>query len=98
MLTPRIGRCIDLAHATITQLEELTDACLPATFGVNQEDVYDENYRKAGKLDTANFEVKVNLELSGIVDIIKYDLLEGRESTRSISTELYKLNVYGAWL
>ena len=73
----------------------MTSACLPATFGVNQEDVYDEKYRKAGKLDSTDFATKVDLERSGLMDAIRYDLLEGREGTRPIWAELYKLNVYG---
>ena len=44
-------RHINLASATHDELEQLTQACVPATFGVNEKDVLDETYRKAGKLD-----------------------------------------------
>ena len=35
-------RFINFAHPTDAQLENLVNACRPATFGMNQEDVYDE--------------------------------------------------------
>jgi hypothetical protein len=35
--------------------KHLSDACQPATFGVNKEDVLDESYRKAGKMDVTDF-------------------------------------------
>jgi hypothetical protein len=76
-------------------LENLARACNPATFGVNQKDVLDESYRKAGKLDIENFASKFKLEKSGIMTVIRAALLEGHDSNRPIEAELYKLNVYG---
>ncbi|KAF5374125.1 hypothetical protein D9615_008850 [Tricholomella constricta] len=43
---------IDLSQATESKLEALSAACEPATFGLDQLDVLDESYRKAGKMDT----------------------------------------------
>lgn len=76
-------------------LRSRTRACDPTTFGVNQKDVSDESYRKAGKLDIENFASKFKLEKSGIMTVIRAALLEGHDSNRPIEAELYKLNVYG---
>lgn len=92
-----IHRRINLSQASEAQLQHLSQACDPATFGVNQQDVLDESYRKAGKLDLANFATKFNLERSGLMDIIRAELLQGHNHTKRINAELYKLNVYGAF-
>jgi hypothetical protein len=86
---------IDLSKATVPQLEQLSKACDPATFGVDQKDVLDESYRKAGKLDTAHFAQKFSLGRSGLINAINSDLLEGHDENKMIEAELYKLNVYG---
>lgn len=77
-------------------MEQLSNACQPATFGVNQKDVYDESYRKAGKLDEENFASKFILQNSGLLDIVRSELLEG-QNNKAITAELYKLNVYGEY-
>ena len=86
---------IDLSNASEVELEHLSAACQPATFGVNQEDVLDESYRKAGKMDVTDFSPKFNLADSSLMDVVRSELLEGHESNKAIKTELYKLNVYG---
>jgi len=48
-------RWLDLLNATETQLESLTKACAPATFGADNKDVMDLSYRKAGKMDVTDF-------------------------------------------
>ncbi|KAL4249500.1 hypothetical protein ABKN59_007217 [Abortiporus biennis] len=88
-------RRIDFDEITDAQIEELSNACDPATFGVNQEDVLDESYRKAGKMNSNNFSINFNPYNSEVVDIIRNTLLEGPNADRSIRAELYKLNVYG---
>ncbi|TFK70194.1 hypothetical protein BDN72DRAFT_870443 [Pluteus cervinus] len=85
---------LTFTSATASQLQDLTDACLPATFGRDKEDVYDESYRKARKLDLDDFAAKFDPHAAGIVDIIREGLLEGLNQTRRIKVELYKLNVY----
>jgi hypothetical protein len=82
--------------ASDSDLEHLSNACQPATFGVNQQDVYDETYRKAGKMDATAFASKFNLERSGLLDGIRAHMLEGHNDKKTIVAELYKLNVYGA--
>ncbi|KDQ65043.1 hypothetical protein JAAARDRAFT_75422 [Jaapia argillacea MUCL 33604] len=89
------SRFINLSKATVEQLELLSDACQPATFGVDQQDVLDETYRKAGKMDSSNFATKFSPEAAGLVDLVRSELLEGCEGSKPIIAELYKLNVYG---
>ena len=92
------SRYIDFSNATGPQLELLFQACDPATFGVDKKDVIDESYRKAGKIDVANFATKFNVERSGILELIRNELLEGGGAKKGINVELYKLNVYGEHL
>ena len=87
-------RHINLANATLDELEQLTQACDPASFGVNEKEVLDETYRKAGKMDTERFALVLDLPQTDLITIIRDYLLEGRESTNSITAKLHKLNVY----
>lgn len=77
------------------QLEQLAQACQPATYGVPQQDVLDESYRKAGKLDAVNFSTNFNPNstASGIMEAIRSLLLKDPKS--SVQVKLHKLNVYG---
>jgi hypothetical protein len=88
-------RYINFANATPDELEQLTQACEPASFGVNKDDVLDETYRKAGKLDTECFAPLLDPVRTDLSKIIRGYLLEGTQSTKEIKIELYKLNVYG---
>lgn len=90
-------RRVDLVNASESDLERLAKACDPATFGRNHEDVLDDSYRKAGKLDETHFSTKLDVERDGFMEVIRYGLLEGMESQRPIRVELYKLNVYGGY-
>jgi hypothetical protein len=87
-------RHINLANATPEKLEQLAQACEPASFGLKQECVLDETYRKAGKMDSESFCSALDLSHTDLVNIIRGYLLEGTQSTNNIKTELYKLNVY----
>ncbi|KAG5636142.1 hypothetical protein H0H81_008998 [Sphagnurus paluster] len=86
---------VDLSRATVDDLQTLSDACEPATFGLGQRDVLDEDYRKAGKMDKNNFSINLDLVQMGIVDRIRVQLLEGADEKKYVKAELYKLNVYG---
>ena len=86
---------IDLSQATESELVNLSNFCEAATFGVNQKDVLDESYRKARKLDVANFSTKFELHKSDIMCVVRAALLEGHDGNRPVEAELYKLNVYG---
>ncbi|KAL1708448.1 hypothetical protein EV121DRAFT_287571 [Schizophyllum commune] len=89
-------RCIDLANASEADLQALSDACQPATFGLNNTDVYDESYRLARKMDTKDFATKFDPEDCGLLDLIADDFLDcGSDVKSRVICELYKLNVYG---
>ncbi|KAF7288963.1 Fe2OG dioxygenase domain-containing protein [Mycena indigotica] len=93
----RDARSLTFGATTEEQLEELAKACTPATFGLGTEDVLDESYRKAGKLDIADFASSLDLGTLRLVEAISPDLLDGRDDVgeKGIRAELYKLNVYG---
>ncbi|KAG5651453.1 hypothetical protein H0H81_008589 [Sphagnurus paluster] len=86
---------LDLSQANHEGLKALSEACEPATFGLGERDVLDEEYRKAGKMDTSNFATKFDLTQLGILDRIRAQLLEGENEEKYVKAELYKLNVYG---
>ncbi|KAI6039890.1 hypothetical protein EDC04DRAFT_2879509 [Pisolithus marmoratus] len=86
---------LDLSNSTPEELNRLADACDPATLGINKEDVYDESYRKAGKLDIKDFGTPFNVGSIGLIDVVRNALLEGNNEKRGIRVEMYKLNVYG---
>ncbi|KAF5025641.1 hypothetical protein F66182_2247 [Fusarium sp. NRRL 66182] len=69
--------------------------CAPATFGLGDKEVLDEEYRKAGKLDNDRFCSSFNPYEHGIVDTINQVLAQGGHSDArglGIKAELYKLN------
>ena len=84
-----------------SMLSRLLHHCEPATFGVGGQDVLDESYRKAAKLDTSNFSTNFHPHDCGIVDSIQQILLpstiKGGQSVgigpQGVRAELYKLNV-----
>lgn len=76
--------------------QQLLHDCRPATFGRGGEDVYDESYRRAGKLDASQFSTSFDIHESGILNEVARWLLPGVSTPTnscSISAELYKLNV-----
>ncbi|KAF7288759.1 Fe2OG dioxygenase domain-containing protein [Mycena indigotica] len=84
---------LNFGEATEAQLQDLAAACQPATFGRGTEDVLDEGYRKAGKLDCGDFAASLDIGTLNILEEITPDLLDGRGDA-VITAELYKLNVY----
>ena len=89
---------INLSAASPAQLQHLADTCAPATFGVAGEDVYDETYRRAGKLDKKDFSIGFDASRSSLVDVIRAELLvenPNKVKSEDLNVELYKLNVYG---
>jgi len=98
LLTFFSNRHVNLASATHDEVEQLTQACEPASFGVNKEDVLDETYRKAGRIDTERFAPLLDPPVhTDLLKIIRGYLLEGTQSINNIKAELYKLNVYGMY-
>ena len=57
--------------------------------------MFDENYRKAGKLDVEHFAAIFDPERCGLMNKLRCLLLEGHDETTGVRSELYKLNVYG---
>jgi hypothetical protein len=94
----RSQRHVNFTNATSDELEQLAQACQPATFGRNDEDVMDETYRKAGKMDSELFSTPLVYEYTDVVKIVRDRLLDGTDSLRKLKIELYKLNVYGTCL
>ncbi|KAG6831031.1 hypothetical protein H0H87_006520 [Tephrocybe sp. NHM501043] len=86
---------LNLSDAAEHELEALAHACMPATFGRNNEDVLDESYRKAGKLDIDDFSTKLSIECIGLTNRICAQLLDCADDDKTIKAEMYKLNVYG---
>jgi hypothetical protein len=80
--------------ATPQEIEQLAQACQPAAFGLNKEEVMDETYRKAGKMDIDCFSTLLTPDHTDLIKIVRNYLLEGADSSRQIKVELYKLTVY----
>ncbi|KAJ7643435.1 hypothetical protein DFH06DRAFT_1301333 [Mycena polygramma] len=93
----RNARYIDFGNATEEHVVQLAAACQKATFGMDQTDVLDESYRKAGKKDRGQFAARLDVVASGILDAITPDILDGQkdDSDKVLRAEMYKLNVYG---
>jgi hypothetical protein len=96
-VTRFVLRFIDFGNAQEECLIELAAACQKATFGLDQTDVLDETYRKAGKLDLDQFSAQLDVVGSGLMDAIAPDILDGQDADAdtALVAELYKLNVYG---
>jgi hypothetical protein len=76
-------------------LQSLLSYCEPAIFGRNGQNILDESYRRATKLDTTEFVTDFSPYEAGIMDIVTQLLLPGVDPSRhGIRAELYKLNAY----
>ena len=84
---------VDLSNAAADDLEGLHRACKPAEFGRNGENVLDDSYRKAGKMDLISFSTLLDPRSLGIHEQVSKALLT--QSHAMMEIELYKLNVYG---
>jgi hypothetical protein len=74
----------------------LLQDCQPATFGKGAEEVFDEKYRKVGKMDATTFCTSFNLAEHEIIDTVTQALAQvGTDSDNhnGIKAELYMLNV-----
>ncbi|OJD18337.1 hypothetical protein AJ78_01650 [Emergomyces pasteurianus Ep9510] len=96
------GRMVSLPVSEDTALQDsfhqLVKECEPATFGKGKKDVFDEEYRKAGKMDTENFCTNFTPYEHGVIDAIvqalAYNIDKNQTTHRGIRAQLYKLNVY----
>lgn len=76
-------------------LSKLIKDCQPAVFGLKGENVLDETYRKAAKMDSSRFSSDFCPYSREIVDTIAQVLLptvSGAVGTKGVRAELYKLN------
>lgn len=104
----RIGKVqLPLQGHEIAKLDQLIKHGGPATFGHLGNDVLDESYRKATKLDSSQFSSNFHPHDHGILDAISQTLLptvtelNPADKTRhtenwGLVAELYKLNIYSA--
>lgn len=89
------------SQGTTQGIEALDQRCEPATFGLENRDVLDEGYRKAGKLDNTAFSTNFHPHDFGIVDAVQQILMpytmggaQGNNTQpHGVRAELYKLNV-----
>ncbi|KAI9458456.1 CHAT domain-containing protein [Boletus coccyginus] len=84
---------IDFSSAGTDDLEALYRACKPAEFGRNGENVLDDSYRKAGKMDLTSFATLFDPRSLRIHEQATNVLLT--QGFATMDMELYKLNVYG---
>lgn len=85
---------LPLAAGDHESVEKLVAGTQPASFGFQGQDVIDETYRKASKLDTSAFSTNFCPYEAGIIDDIDQALLpKVPSSAQGIRAELYKLNV-----
>ncbi|KAL6720878.1 hypothetical protein ACLMJK_002803 [Lecanora helva] len=96
---------LPLSKEEESAVESLVNQCEPATFGKGGDEVLDESYRKAVKLDNDRFSTNFNPYDVGIIEAINQSLLPGVAKTFAdgksvfedhlgVVAELYKLNVY----
>ncbi len=67
----------------------------PANFGRDGEDVFDETYRKALRMDPASFATSFDPYSLGVIDTIAQVLLPSKldsDYRRAVRAELYTLN------
>ncbi|KAF2672090.1 hypothetical protein BT63DRAFT_452584 [Microthyrium microscopicum] len=96
---PKVSLPLDASLSE--SFQKLVHECQPATFAKEGEEVYNEEYRKAGKLDETAFSTNFCPYSLGIVDTIAQALLPTmldaglvKEKARGVRAELYKLNIY----
>ncbi|KZT39340.1 hypothetical protein SISSUDRAFT_1119066 [Sistotremastrum suecicum HHB10207 ss-3] len=89
------ARCLKFPTANKEELKRLSDACDPATFGRNQQDVLDESYRLARKMDITNFSINMGFNFHDLLTYATRRLLGVQHEDKDFHAELYKLNVYG---
>jgi hypothetical protein len=95
MLTAVHRSQMDLYRPSMTSIEDLVKSCEPATFGRGNENVYDESYRRAGKLSAGAFRPMFDVGGIGLVDFINERWLGNSRGEKMIYAELYNMNVYG---
>jgi hypothetical protein len=78
-------------------LEQLAEACDPASFGLKEKEALNETYCKAGKMDPDRFASPLHPSQTDLMKIIRGYLLEGRQGSEHIVPEPYRLDVYSTY-
>jgi hypothetical protein len=86
---------IQVGSTTESDIQALISACQPATFGRGPENVLDETYRKAWKMDVGSFSWLFNPDSGRFVAELAQKFCPWDQLDRGIRIEAYKLNVYG---
>jgi hypothetical protein len=86
---------LEIGAMTESDIALLVDKCAPATFGRGPEDVLDESYRKALKLDQDAFCWRFNPDSGEFVSRLAQEFCPWDSFESGIRVEPYKLNVYG---
>lgn len=73
----------------------LLDACRQATFGFQDKDVLDLDYRRAFKLEPSKFSTNFHPFDHGVLDTISQLMIPLQPRTHEIHAELYRFNIYG---
>ncbi|KZS88273.1 hypothetical protein SISNIDRAFT_446096 [Sistotremastrum niveocremeum HHB9708] len=89
------SRRIEFPTSDVVELERLSSACQPATFGNNKDHVLDENYRRARKMDVEDFAINMGFNFTDFLNHAVRRLLGAPHDDKNFRAELYKLNVYG---
>lgn len=89
------SRRIEFPTSDVVELERLSSACQPATFGKNKDHVLDETYRRARKMDVEDFAINMGFNFPDFLNHAVRRLLGAPHDDKSFRAELYKLNVYG---
>ena len=85
-----LAKTIEFPPSSEESIQQLSDACKPATFGLEGEAVYDESYRKAWAMDPNTFACQFQPAGTRILSDIQTCL-----DQTNFTAQLYKLNVYG---
>jgi len=86
------SRHINLAHASLNELEQLAQACEPTAFDVDDAEG---SSVKAGKMDAGRFALMLAPDHTILEKLIKDYHFEGSQARNKLTIELLKLNVYG---
>ena len=88
-------RFIDFTCVTSKELNLLFATRRPVPFHHESEDVYNESYRKALKLEAPDFAVRLDLVGSGLMRNVEDKLLQHEMENKCLRGEVCELNAYG---
>ena len=94
------GRAGFSLNNLLEDVERMCDACQPASFGRQEQEVYDNEYREALELEPQNFSTDFHPHDHGILENLAQTLLtayqgyQRDEDLLGVRAEIYKLNVY----